>query len=348
MRMLYSVRKIRLILRKISLISIVLSTLTPLSIFSEELADLNRIDTSEVLYKVKWIGSFQSPDEYDKDKPFTRRIIDFIIGDENTGLIRPYALLKNSDQSLWVLDQGLHALVGIESDLKDMEIFPYYSSPIASCNDNFGQIYFTDSKDNAVYRFEPESPEPEIFNTNTSLNRPTGIAYSKKTRQLWVVETGAHRITILNRQGEYVKSIGKRGNDVSEFNFPTFITIDKEGNVFVVDSMNFRVQIFDMHGNFTEEFGSVGDKPGYFSRPKGIATDSKGNIYVVESLLNAVQVFNKNGDFLYIFGHYGKNNENFWMPTGIYIDGNDRIYLADSFNSNIQIFQLVRKDEKAK
>ena len=326
----------------ISLIIITFIMIIPYPGFSENSKDINQTDASEIAYKVKWIGSFQSPDEYNKDKPFTQRIIDFIIGSENTGLIRPYAVFKNTDESIWVLDQGLHAVVGIEPDLKEMEIIPYYSSPIAICNDNFGQIYFTDSKDNAIYSFSPDSPEPEKFNLKVELNRPTGIAYAKKSRQIWVVETGAHRIAILNRQGKLIRNIGKRGKGRSEFNFPTFISIDEEGLVYVVDAMNFRIQIFDVYGNYIKEFGSMGDSPGYFSKPKGIATDSKGHIYVVESLLNAVQVFNRNGDFLYIFGHYGKENKNFWMPAGIYIDGKDQIYLADSFNSSIQIFQLVR------
>jgi len=84
-------------------------------------------------------------------------------------------------------------------------------------------------------------------------------------------ETGAHRISVLNRKGEIIKRTGSRGNGPGEFNFPTFIWIDKLGNAYVVDSMNFRIQIFNKNGEFVSAFGEIGDATGYFARPKGIA-----------------------------------------------------------------------------
>ena len=66
----------------------------------------------------------------------------------------------------------------------------------------------------------------------------------------WIVETGAHRISCFNREGQLISVLGGRGTGPGRFNFPTFIWIDRQGQVYVVDSMNHRIQIFDPEGDF--------------------------------------------------------------------------------------------------
>ena len=40
------------------------------------------------------------------------------------------------------------------------------------------------------------------FNDTNQLMQPTGLAYSAVNDEIWVVETGAHRISVFNRKGE--------------------------------------------------------------------------------------------------------------------------------------------------
>ncbi len=60
----------------------------------------------------------------------------------------------------------------------------------------------------------------ELRNLNDSLvlEQPTGIAYSALNNQIWVAETRAHRLTILNDKGEVIVKIGGRGIGPSQFN----------------------------------------------------------------------------------------------------------------------------------
>ncbi|MFN8165559.1 MAG: 6-bladed beta-propeller [Bacteroidia bacterium] len=130
------------------------------------------------------------------------------------------------------------------------------------------------------------------------LDKPTGIGWNSMTNEVWLTETGKHRIDILNNDGKIVRYIGMRGKQPGEFNFPTHLCIDAEGNAYVVDAMNFRVQIFNKDGELISYFGSNGDATGYFASPKGISVDSYGNIYIVDALFHAVQIFNMKNSFI--------------------------------------------------
>ncbi len=78
--------------------------------------------------------------------------------------------------------------------------------------------------------------QKELRMLNDSLDQPTGIAWSESTQEIWVVETHAHRVAILNSEGELIRRLGRRGSGPGEFNYPTFIWIDSFGNIYIVDS----------------------------------------------------------------------------------------------------------------
>jgi len=249
--------------------------------------------------------------------------------------------------TFWVLDQGICNLFEVENEVGEMphirkNEFKNLNSLVGICAFKDEKLLFTDSFLNKLFVFTPDKKELIVLNDSLILDQPTGVAYSPLFNEIWVVETKAHRISVLNEKGELIKRIGQRGTSVGEFNYPTSIWIDKSGKVFLVDAMNFRIQIFSPEGEYLSSFGKTGDATGYFARSKGIATDSSGNIYVVDALFNAVQIFDQSGNFLYTFGVRGREKSEFWMPSGIFIDTNDFIYVADCYNARVQVFQRVK------
>lgn len=307
-------------------------------------------------YEVRWIGQYPviQNKEGSKNREGKRRknrnwFTDLIFGKKPDGLVKPMSIVALDPDNYWVADQGNGSILQVKNEVgeitqfknRDIESFP---SIIGTCLTPEHHILFTDSRLNGIYQYIPGLDEVRTFNDSLSLEQPTGIAYSFANDQVWVVETSAHRIAVLNKQGEVIRHIGERGNAPGKFNFPTYLWIDPAGLVYVVDAMNFRVQIFDKNGKFISAFGEIGDATGYFSRPKGIATDSFGHIYVSDALFHVVQIFDRNGQLLYTFGSQGQGKEQFWMPTGIYIDKENFIYIADSYNSRVQVFQLTSGD----
>ena len=293
--------------------------------------------------RIRFVTKFP-PEKGVVEKGIFDRIGEFIFG-KNQALIlsKPISVIAENPESYWVLDQGLGVLLKVQDKVGEIPqpIKEKYSSLVGICASSYREIFFTDSRVNKIFKLNLDDHKLVEFNPSVELNQPTGIAYSRLNDELWVVETAAHRISVFNRMGEVVRQIGKRGESPGEFNYPTFIWIDKAGVVYIVDSMNFRIQILNSDGELISVFGQIGDATGYFSRPKGIATDSFGNIYVVDALFHAVQIFDKNGNLLYHFGKQGREDGQFWLPTGIFIDDNDYIYISDSYNSRVQVFQLI-------
>ena len=302
---------------------------------------------SDALPYISWVGQYPAVKEGTEKKSGARRVYEFLIRkNEQRSLVRPVGVLATGPNDLFILDQGSRSGFDIQDKKCDIprcfrKKENYFTSLVGICSMPNGEMLFTDSRLNKVYRISADKKKLTELNDSLKLDQPTGIAYSPVTHEIWVVETNAHRISILNDNGVLIKTIGSRGDENLQFNFPTSIWIDKTGDVYVVDAMNFRIKIFNKNGEFLSEFGEAGDTPGSFARPKGIATDTYGNIYVVDGLSNVVQIFDRQGRFLYTFGKQGRAKEEFWMPSGIFIDNRNYIYIADNYNSRVQIFQLV-------
>ena len=298
--------------------------------------------------RVEWVEEFPTSKK-NKRIQFSERLKNLVFGNEQL-LIKPISVVVDKTGSLIVTDQGLNTIIKLtnQNSRKQHRIKKgqqSFSSLVGICMFNEKGILFSDSYLNKVFFLSEKEQQSEVLNKSVELLQPTGIVYSTITKEIWVVETAGHRISILNEQGELIRTLGRRGNNPGEFNYPTFIWIDKFGIIYVVDSLNFRVQIFDKTGEVIGVFGEPGDGSGNFARPKGIAVDSHGNIYVADALFHTIQIFDKSGNYLYNFGSHGRNKGQFWMPTGIFIDENDNIYVADSYNARIQKFRLVEKND---
>lgn len=295
---------------------------------------------------ITWVNQYPIPQAAHKHAVLHRLLKMFIGERKELSLKRPVALVATDPHTITLLDQGnqtVFDIAGTESGVprcirKKEQAF---SSLAGICSLPGGTILFTDSRQNKIFRMSADRRHIRPLNDSLVLQQPTGIAWSPVTGEIWVTETAAHSISVLDSAGRRLRTIGKRGGDTAEFNFPTSLSIGQDGDVYVVDAMNFRVQVLDKNGNFISVFGEAGDASGYMARPKGIATDSYGNIYVSDALFHAVQIFNRKGDLLYTFGRQGTEKEEFWMPEGIYIDSRNYIYVADTYNSRIQVFQLI-------
>jgi DNA-binding beta-propeller fold protein YncE len=295
---------------------------------------------------IEFIDQLSSQDIHDKTG-FFHKLANIILGKESIEIKNPVDVYADSPEVVWILSQGNSSIImGNRTGLKKAKFKGKRNISLPSlvgiCAADKKQLLFTDSYNNKIYALSRDGTELEEFGTNLSLDRPTGIACSELSGDIWVVETNGHRVSILDREGNFIKSIGDRGTKNSQFNYPTHIWIDSEGNVYIVDSMNYRVQVFDKDGKFLYCFGEAGNASGYMARPKGIASDSYGNIYLADALFHTVQIFDKEGNFLYSFGSQGKGEGQFWLPNGLYIDKNNYIYVSDNYNNRIQIFRLVK------
>lgn len=308
---------------------------------------VNRSQTISNKY-VSWVRQYPSSTKAVKQKHRVwKKLVEIVLGKKNDKrLVRPMSVIASDPFNMLVLDQGSQTVFNVENNVQDVPHCVkrkenYFTSLVGVCSMPDGSVLFTDSRLNKIFVISPDKKKLSELNDTLKLQQPTGIAYSAVKNEIWVVETAMHRIVVLNTKGEVIRTIGERGEEEGQFNFPTSICIDKTGDAYVVDAMNFRVQIFNKDGVFISAFGEIGDVAGTMARPKGIAVDTFGNIYIVDGLFHVVQIFDRAGRFLYTFGKQGREKESFWLPNGIYIDGNNYIYIADTYNARIQVFKLI-------
>src|SRR5207245_8015 len=80
---------------------------------------------------------------------------------------------------------------------------------------------------------------------------------------------------------------GGKGTGKGEFDLPTGIAVDLNGNVLVADTNNGRIEKFSPTGGaFLSTIANKGSGRGQLGEPNGIAIDSAGTIYVAEVCCN--------------------------------------------------------------
>ena len=296
--------------------------------------------------KIKWITQWS--DRYDFGKP--NEVLEFLIGKERTErLRRPNGVVADAEGNVYVADSEIRTIFVFDLGKNTLRFLGMgtVAGPIGLAMDNKrGILFVSDSRLDKVFGFNKTTGDIVLsLGGPGEFKNPSGLAYDDQRDRLYVADTQNHVIKVFDRDGKLLFNIGTRGTENGEFNFPSYIALDRNGRLYVVDSFNFRVQIFDTNGKFVKIFGKLGDASGAFSRPVGIGVDSDGHICVVDAAFNNFQIFDEEGKLLLWVGNPGSRPGEFYLPSGMYIDREDRIYVTDTFNRRVQVFQYLRENK---
>ncbi|MBU1187011.1 MAG: 6-bladed beta-propeller [Acidobacteria bacterium] len=92
-------------------------------------------------------------------------------------------------------------------------------------------------------------------------------------QNIYVMETGNHRIQVFDRNGKYLRTIGKKGQGPGEFNLLICIDIDEEnGRLYAADKNGRKIVLFDLKGNYLDMDIRLEDSP------ESIAVDSNADV----------------------------------------------------------------------
>jgi DNA-binding beta-propeller fold protein YncE len=300
--------------------------------------------------RVKWVRSFASNDDL---KHGTLSAIGraFLPGEAGVAVAQPTGLALSPDERfLYVACNSAARVLAVDLVKGSMNLTATSGTrpvaPFGVATDGEGNLYVTDhiANDVKVYRGSDGSFLRKFG--EGKVDRPTGIVVDAR-RQVVYVTAGAssaskhHRVEVFSLKGQHLRTIGTRGHDPGQFNFPVNLALAKNGQLYVVDMLNFRVQVFDPDGQLVTTFGRVGaGEPGTFDKPKGLAFDGFGNLYVVDSQQSYVQLFNTKHQPLMAFGGFGLEPGYMSLPTAIVISSKNAIYVADFALSAVHEYQL--------
>ena len=215
------------------------------------------------------------------------------------GNIAPIGLTQFNG-SIWVSDGDNNKLIELNED-----------GSIKTSYEGFDRPMHIDSDEDFIYVPEYGSDTIRQFNygkqstltVKDSLNAPAGVASFNK--EIAIADFYNHQVHYFNG-GEWL-SIGRKGNAVGQFHYPTDVQITAD-RIYVADAYNHRIQVFDKNGTALSVIGEA-DKMNattgiYISKDQIFATDFENNRVLVYdtngSLLQEINDLNKPVDLLVV------------------------------------------------
>ncbi len=302
--------------------------------------------------RIEFVRSLFSEADLGRDATFDEKLVEFIAGKKPPAnrIAEPMGLAVSDDGSrLYVADYAQLAVFVFDFTQKSFVKIGRdapLGRPVGVALDGQENLYVVEQEKKGVSVFNRKGEFIRFF-TDPSVEKPGGIAIDRARGKIYVADTAhtkseEHTVKIFDLEGKLVGSLGHgKGSGEGQFLFPTYVSVDPQGNVYVTDTLNSRVQQFDADGKFLKRFGERGNSWGMFDKPKGVASDSFGNLYVVDSGWSNVQIFNPKGQVLLFFGGRGPIPGMLQNPAPIAIDAKNRIYVGDYLNHRVEVYDLV-------
>jgi hypothetical protein len=303
--------------------------------------------------RVQYVTSIHHHKDLFETGGFLGRVVRLAAGDEDTRMVRPFALAIHPEGGLLITDPGAGCVHFYDSALRKYRVLGRdlpdgLTSPVGVAVAADDTILVSDSRRRSIERFARNGRSLGPIAGPDLLQRPGGLAVNAQSGEIYVADVLAHTILVLKADGTLVRRIGGNGAAPGEFNFPTHVALDADGNLLVSDSMNFRIQKLTPMGDPIAAYGEVGNSQGDFARPKGVAAIDHNIHVAVEGLYDSLIFFSPSGELLLTIGGAGSDPGQFWLPAGLVMDHErDLLFVADSYNSRVQVFRILSPLESA-
>ena len=153
-----------------------------------------------------------------------------------------------------------------------MNVVDGIDKPVGLAIDSEGRLLVANGREVTVF---DSSLEKIGSITSPTVWRPYELT-TDSSSNIYVTDIRNHCLHKFTKEGVHLKTVGKLGSGVAEFNYPNGVEFSKEGTLFVCDSSNHRIQVFDTDLRFIKCFGKEGSKSGHFDWPDDLDFDSKG------------------------------------------------------------------------
>ncbi|MBD3415267.1 MAG: 6-bladed beta-propeller [Candidatus Aminicenantes bacterium] len=181
---------------------------------------------------------------------------------------------------------------------------------------------------------------------NLAFYLPEDIVFDDKGN-IFVLDSGNHRIQKFNPEYEYITTIGRQGQGPGEFYFPSSLALDEDNFLYISDPRNNRIQILNPDGSEHKTIKFPKEQVGSIKVLKSgnILMNQTGSLMMISQsdeneLPTLLQVFDRKGnlvreageptDFKHrLLNHLGNQFE-------CAVDGKDNVYLTFLHQNKIE------------
>jgi NHL repeat-containing protein len=205
--------------------------------------------------------------------------------------------------------------------------------------------------------------QPGTPDSQTALNRPAGMAIDDAAHEVYVADSGNHRVAVFDSNtGAFKRSWGGSGDRPTaagagpydpngapsrQFRDVTCVKVSKDGMVYVCDRMSNRIQVFQKNGQFVREMviakntrgavTTIGQAPGVVLNASGSVWDiafssdaGQRYLFVADGSNDQVRILRR--DSLAEVGHIGDGGRQpgrFLAVGAVAVDSRGNLYTGE-------------------
>lgn len=155
--------------------------------------------------------------------------------------------------------------------------------------------------------------------------------------KLYVSDTGAMRLTVLDLDKFTKDYIGETGDD--GLRSAIGVVADPDGTMYVTDTGDHSVKSFSPSGKFLWKTDVLGPEGGKFNRPAGIAATPEGNLMVADNGNRRLVVISRQGKFIKeLCVNAKKDPFALANPNNIWVDKDGTFVVSDPLAGRVHIF----------
>jgi NHL repeat len=254
-----------------------------------------------------------------------------------------HAVRIDKDDNIWAVDKGSDMIIKFSPEGKVLMVFGRKQE---ASDEETGPL---------------KHPKPPLPAEDGRFRQPTDVTWDPAGNAYISDGYVNSRVAKVDKNGNWIKSWGDRGDQPGFFNTPHSIAADAQGNIYVADRFNRRIQVFDGDGkllrmitidvpfdrNVRPAIGNKLDpdaKAGTFSpgAPWALCITPGPNqvLFSADAYPGRLYKLSLDGKVLGVLGESGKQARQFGWVHEIACPSEHEIYVAELLNWRVQKLML--------
>jgi DNA-binding beta-propeller fold protein YncE len=304
------------------------------------------------------------------------------------GLSDPFGIVIDKKGNTYIADAGeenrilkinsqgvVSVLAGAEEGFADTQqtnqaIQAKFNTPSGLAIDQQGNVYIADTGNNAIRKITPAGVVTTVAGNGMAgyvdgkagqaqFNGPIGIAFDKEGR-LIIADTYNDKIRVLTKKGEVITLAGSKPgyadgpNQQAQFNTPTNIVINSQGDIIVADTVNNAIRKISTQGMVsTIAMSEKNDDTALMYKPIGLAITHDDFLYVGDTSKGRILQITPQGELIGLTGvdidiiPGDDTSTRLKKPVAIAINNKGELLVADADKGLVHYLGNKNRQEKA-